>query len=93
MEHVPGAHSPVAGAEYPSDPIEDGARSRSGEVVLRAIHTPGHRPEHTCLAVVDRSRADEPWLVLTGDALFVGDAGRPDLAVDRGRAPRISSTR
>ena len=49
--------------------------------MLRAIHTPGHRPEHTCLAVIDRSRADEPWLVLTGDSLFVGDAARPDLAV------------
>ncbi len=52
-----------------------------GAVVLRAIHTPGHRPEHTCLVVVDRSRAEEPWLVLTGDSLFVGDVARPDLAV------------
>jgi rhodanese-related sulfurtransferase len=50
-------------------------------VTLRAIHTPGHRPEHTCLAVADRSRADEAWLVLTGDSLFVGDVARPDLAV------------
>ncbi|HKD94034.1 MAG TPA: rhodanese-like domain-containing protein, partial [Gaiellaceae bacterium] len=45
-------------------------------------HTPGHRPEHCCFAVIDRSRSDEPWLVLTGDSLFVGDAGRPDLAVE-----------
>ena len=59
----------------------DGAEVVLGDVVLRAIHTPGHRPEHTCLAVIDRSRADEPWLVLTGDSLFVGDAARPDLAV------------
>ena len=59
----------------------DGAEVALGDVVLRAIHTPGHRPEHTCLAVIDRSRADEPWLVLTGDSLFVGDAARPDLAV------------
>jgi rhodanese-related sulfurtransferase len=50
-------------------------------VTLRCIHTPGHRPEHCCFAVVDRTRADDPWLVLTGDSLFVGDAARPDLAV------------
>jgi hydroxyacylglutathione hydrolase len=46
------------------------------------IHTPGHRPEHCCFAVTDRSRAPEPWLVLTGDSLLVGDAARPDLAVE-----------
>ena len=62
-------------------PLEDGVELELGQVVLRAIHTPGHRPEHTCLAVIDRTRADEPWLVLTGDSLFVGDAARPDLAV------------
>jgi hydroxyacylglutathione hydrolase len=46
------------------------------------LHTPGHRPEHCSFAVADRMRADEPWLVLTGDSLFVGDAARPDLAVE-----------
>jgi rhodanese-related sulfurtransferase len=46
------------------------------------IHTPGHRPEHCCFTVTDRSRGDEPWLLLTGDSLFVGDAARPDLAVE-----------
>jgi rhodanese-related sulfurtransferase len=51
-------------------------------VLVRAIHTPGHRPEHCCFSVTDRARGDEPWLVLTGDCLFVGDAGRPDLAVE-----------
>jgi hydroxyacylglutathione hydrolase len=53
-----------------------------GNVALRVLHTPGHRPEHCCFAVVDRTRAEEPWLVLTGDSLFVGDAARPDLAVE-----------
>ena len=72
---------PAAEAEYAHDALTDGAELELGEVVLRAIHTPGHRPEHTCLAVIDRSRADEPWLVLTGDSLFVGDTARPDLAV------------
>ena len=50
---------------------------------VRAIHTPGHRPEHTAFALVDTARGSEPWAVLTGDTLFVGDIARPDLAVDR----------
>src|SRR6185503_14623175 len=78
---VPISIHPAAEAEYAHDALTDGLELEFGEVVLRAIHTPGHRPEHTCLAVIDRSRADEPWLVLTGDSLFVGDAARPDLAV------------
>ncbi|MBA2361318.1 MAG: MBL fold metallo-hydrolase [Actinobacteria bacterium] len=82
LEHdVPVSIHPAADAMYPHEPLEDGAEIELGRVVLRAIHTPGHRPEHTCFSVIDRSRADEPWLVLTGDCLFVGDAGRPDLAV------------
>jgi glyoxylase-like metal-dependent hydrolase (beta-lactamase superfamily II) len=71
----------VAGVEYPHDPVEDGDEVVVGNVALRVIHTPGHRPEHCCLAVIDRTRADEPWLLLTGDSLFVGDTARPDLAV------------
>lgn len=82
LEHdVPVSIHPAAEAEYPFEPLEDGTELELGNVVLRAIHTPGHRPEHTCLAVIDRSRADEPWLVLTGDSLFVGDTARPDLAI------------
>ncbi|MEO5575012.1 MAG: MBL fold metallo-hydrolase [Gaiellaceae bacterium] len=82
LEHgVPISIHPAAAAEYEHDPLDDGTEIELGAVVLRAIHTPGHRPEHTCLAVIDRSRAAEPWLVLTGDSLFVGDAARPDLAV------------
>ena len=50
-------------------------------MLVRVLHTPGHRPEHVCFAVTDRSRGSAPWLVLTGDSLFVGDAARPDLAV------------
>jgi len=50
---------------------------------VRAIHTPGHRPEHTSFALVDTSRGTEPWAVLTGDSLFVGDIARPDLAVEK----------
>ena len=72
----------AAGAAFPHEPLEDGTEIEAGDVVLRTIHTPGHRPEHCCFAVIDRSRGDEPWLVLTGDSLFVGDAARPDLAVE-----------
>ena len=83
LEHgVAVSIHPAAEAEYPHDPIEDGDEIELGDVVLRCIHTPGHRPEHCCLAVTDRSRGDEPWLVLTGDSLFVGDAARPDLAIE-----------
>ena len=53
-----------------------------GTVAIRVLHTPGHRPEHCCFAVIDRERGDEPWLTLTGDSLFVGDAARPDLAFE-----------
>jgi len=76
--HIHGA----AGVAYPHEPLDDETEIEVGDVVLRTIHTPGHRPEHCCFAVIDRSRGDEPWLVLTGDSLFVGDAGRPDLAVE-----------
>ena len=50
---------------------------------MRAIHTPGHRPEHTAFAVIDTGRSEQPWAVLTGDSLFVNDVARPDLAVDK----------
>jgi glyoxylase-like metal-dependent hydrolase (beta-lactamase superfamily II)/rhodanese-related sulfurtransferase len=72
----------AAEVAYEHEPLVDGTDVEVGEVVLRTIHTPGHRPEHCAFAVVDRSRGDEPWLVLTGDSLFVGDAARPDLAVE-----------
>jgi len=83
LEHgVPVSIHPAAEVEYPHDPMEDGDEIALGEVVLRCIHTPGHRPEHSCLAVIDGSRGPDPWIVLTGDSLFVGDAARPDLAVE-----------
>jgi glyoxylase-like metal-dependent hydrolase (beta-lactamase superfamily II) len=66
---------------YPFTPLADGQVLTVGQVDVRAIHTPGHTPEHTCFLVTDRARTDEPWAVLTGDSLFVGDVGRPDLLV------------
>jgi hydroxyacylglutathione hydrolase len=83
LEHgLPVYIHPAAAVDYPSEPLEDNVDVEVGAISLRCLHTPGHRPEHCCFLVSDRSRADEPWLVLTGDSLFVGDTGRPDLAVE-----------
>ncbi len=66
---------------YDFTPLADGDTVRLGQIELRAIATPGHTPEHTAFLLVDHARTDEPWAVLTGDSLFVGDVGRPDLLV------------
>ncbi|MEO8285743.1 MAG: rhodanese-like domain-containing protein [Chloroflexota bacterium] len=71
-----------AGVEYPHKTLADGESIKVGSVLFTALHTPGHRPEHMSISVTDTTRANEPWLVLTGDSLFVGDVGRPDLAVE-----------
>ncbi len=65
--------------EYQFTPVSDGQVFAIGGVKMQAIHTPGHTPEHTSYLVTDTARSEEPWFVLTGDALFVGDVGRPDL--------------
>jgi hydroxyacylglutathione hydrolase len=77
---LPVSIHPAAEPEYEFDPLEDGQSIELGAVAIRVLHTPGHRPEHCAFAVVDGKRGDEPWLTLTGDSLFVGDAARPDLA-------------
>jgi hydroxyacylglutathione hydrolase len=70
-----------AGVKYPHKTLKDGDELHFGVTRLHVIHTPGHRPEHISLAVSDTSRSTDPWLVLTGDSLFIGDVARPDLAV------------
>jgi glyoxylase-like metal-dependent hydrolase (beta-lactamase superfamily II)/rhodanese-related sulfurtransferase len=73
-----------AGAEYEHEPFEDGWVLELGTLLVRALHTPGHRPEHTAFLLTDTGRGDDrPWAVLSGDSLFVGDIARPDLAVDK----------
>jgi glyoxylase-like metal-dependent hydrolase (beta-lactamase superfamily II)/rhodanese-related sulfurtransferase len=74
-----------AGVEYEHRSLEDDSVIRLGEVEIRVLHTPGHRPEHISLLVTDTAQDREPRLVLTGDALFVGAVGRPDLAVEPGQ--------
>jgi len=68
-----------AGVDFDHDPLDDGDRISLGNTEIEAIATPGHALAHHAYLVTDHRRADEPWLVLTGDALLVGDAGRPDL--------------
>jgi hydroxyacylglutathione hydrolase len=76
LEHdVPVSVHPLAEPEFPFEPLEDGQELPIGSVSLRVVHAPGHRPEH-CAFVVGEE------LVLTGDSLFIGDAARPDLAID-----------
>lgn len=60
-------------------PLDDGEVVELGNTKLRVLHTPGHTPESVCLVVTDLRRGPEPWFVLTGDTLFVGAVGRPDL--------------
>jgi len=78
----------LAEPDYDHEPFDDGYELELGELVVRALHTPGHRPEHTAFALIDRARGDEPWAVLSGDTLFVGDVARPDLAVDKAEGAR-----
>src|SRR6267378_4179445 len=70
----------AARAEYAFTPLHDGDRVEMGRVRLQAIETPGHTPESVSIAVFDLDRSQtDPYAVLTGDTLFVGDVGRPDL--------------
>ena len=78
-----------AAAEYDHEPFDDGFELELGTVHVKALHTPGHRPEHTAFALTDMGRGNgAPWAVLTGDTLFVGDVARPDLAVDKDEGAR-----
>jgi hydroxyacylglutathione hydrolase len=77
-----------AAPEFPHESFEDGQEFALGSLRIKALHTPGHRPEHTCFLLTDTQRGDEPWVVLTGDSLFVGDVARPDLAVERSEGAR-----
>ncbi|MEB1809749.1 MAG: MBL fold metallo-hydrolase [Bacillaceae bacterium] len=60
--------------------VKDGEEIWAGNVKMEFLHTPGHTPEHISIVVTDRTRGDDPWFVLTGHALMVGDAGRTELA-------------
>lgn len=71
-----------ADVSFPFAPVDDGQTIELGNTRLRVVHTPGHTPEGVSLIVTDLRRGTEPWFVLTGDTLFVGAVGRPDLPGD-----------
>jgi glyoxylase-like metal-dependent hydrolase (beta-lactamase superfamily II) len=72
-EHAAGV------VKFPFEPLRDNQVIEAGNVLVRVLHTPGHTPESVSLLVIDKRRGEEPWFVLTGDTLFVGAVGRPDL--------------
>ena len=90
-DHVSGGRSlsEVTGAQYclhssanvdfDFASVSDGQELDLGNVSIKILHTPGHTPESICLLVTDKTRGPEPWFLLTGDTLFVGAVGRPDL--------------
>ncbi len=74
-----------AGATFPHVPVRDGFELKFGKASIRVLETPGHTPESICLvvtneAMTDQGKPQQPWAVLTGDTLFIGDVGRPDLS-------------
>lgn len=79
----------AADAVLPFRGVHDGERLELGNVEVEVMHTPGHTPEHISLIVRDRVRADDPWFVMTGHTLMVGDLGRTELATDAEEGARI----
>jgi hydroxyacylglutathione hydrolase len=72
--------SDQATVRYAIEPLHDGQVLDVGNVKIKILHTPGHTLDSICLLVTDQRRGDAPWFVITGDTLFVGSVGRPDLA-------------
>lgn len=74
------AHLPEgSGADFEHHALADGELVKLGNTVIQAVATPGHATAHHAYLVTDHRRGEEPWMILTGDALLVGDVGRPDL--------------
>src|SRR5271169_186456 len=69
-----------AGATFPHVAVQDGFTLNFGKASIEVLETPGHTPESICLVVTDEEKSPAPWAVLTGDTLFIGDVGRPDLS-------------
>lgn len=82
----------AADVMFPHRMLRDGDEIGLGNDYLRVMHTPGHSPDSICLLVGDRTRGPDPWFLLTGDTLFVGDAGRPDLTAGATSATEAAQT-
>ncbi|MGW4381019.1 MBL fold metallo-hydrolase [Kitasatospora sp. NPDC004531] len=80
------SYGSVAALDFDTDPLADGERLSLGKVDLEILHTPGHTPESICVVVREQADDAVPYGVLTGDTLFIGDVGRPDLLSSRGRS-------
>lgn len=78
-----------ANVAFAHRPVRDGEEIRFGKVNLRFLETPGHTPEGICVLVIDTEVSDQPQKILTGDTLFIGDVGRPDLAGGKGYTPQM----
>jgi glyoxylase-like metal-dependent hydrolase (beta-lactamase superfamily II) len=78
-----------AEAAIPFAGVSDGAVLPLGNVTARILHTPGHTPEHISVLVTDHTRAEEPWFVLTGHTLMVGDVGRTELVTSAEEGARV----
>ncbi len=79
-----------ANAEFDHVPVKEGDEIRIGNVMLRFLETPGHTPESISVVVTDKNESEQPYAVLTGDALFIGDVGRPDLLGSRISAAELA---
>jgi len=102
-DHVSGAHElsartgapicmhPGTPAKFAFTPLPEGMELEAGAARLKVLHTPGHTPHSISLVVSDLVRSEEPWLILTGDLLFVGDIGRPDLVGKAALEEQISN--
>jgi hydroxyacylglutathione hydrolase len=102
-DHVSGAQAlaskcgasirihPSAGPAYVHVPVEDQDELAIGSVSLTVLHTPGHTPDSISIVVTDLSRGRDPWFVLTGDTLFIGDVGRPDFGGETAAADLYQS--
>src|SRR5689334_20799998 len=79
VTQAPVFYHESAPVDFPHVDLQDGERLEMGNVSLSILHTPGHTPDSLSILVTDKTRAPEPWFVLTGDTLFSGGVGRPDL--------------
>jgi hydroxyacylglutathione hydrolase len=81
----------AADVQFPFNALTDGQDLQLGQLIIHAVHTPGHRPESVCLLVTNPPRSPEPSIILSGDTLFVGDVGRPDFGGPEGARTQFAS--